>query len=280
MKPGSISVVILCRNHEQYVRACLESVFAADQECELVFVDNGSKDRSVAVAQEKLRGAPPHVKWKVVPLTPEQPMCRFFNIAVRESSGEFVKPIASDDKLGPNFFSGFRYVRDSSEATVGVWLAGSVFIDAEDRVIRQHYQRALFGSPGDGPTAELEERHLFDSRNVPLCTTASMIYRRRVFDEVGGYDERFRYEDRPFQFNVMKRGWSVAVHPYNNTYYRVHDGGISANAAWMAEARVPILFDHTLRADWRNKPFAFYQLARNVRVVAMNRWRKWRATRT
>jgi glycosyltransferase involved in cell wall biosynthesis len=275
----SISVVVLCRNHERYVAQCLRSVFAADQPCELVFVDNGSKDGSVAFARETLRDTPAHVTTKVIELQPEQPLCRFFNVAVRASSGEFVKPIAADDALGPNFFTAFRRLVATSDPNVGVWLAGSVIIDGAGEITRQQYSPALFGSPDDGLPIRFEERHIIDSNASPVYTAPSMFYRRQVYDDVGGYDERFRFEDRPFLFDVMKRGWIVLVHPYNNTLYRVHDKGISANPVWMAEARLPILVNHTLRAQWRNKPIALFHLARNTRFVAMSRWRNRKAAR-
>jgi glycosyltransferase involved in cell wall biosynthesis len=275
----SISVVVLCRNHERYVAECLRSVFAADQPCELVFVDNGSKDTSVAVARATLRESPAHVTTRVIELSPEQPLCRFFNIAVRASSGEFVKPIASDDALGPNFFAAFRRLVAISDSRVGAWLAGSVIIDGAGQITRQQYSPERFGSPDDGPPARFEERHIIDSNTSPLYTAPSMFYRRQVYDDVGGYDERFRFEDRPFLFDVLKRGWTVLVHPYNNTYYRVHEQGISANPVWMAEARLPILVDHALRAQWRNKPIALFHLARNARFVAMTRWRSRKAAR-
>ena len=269
----TISVLVLCRNHARYVEECLRSIFGADQPCEVVFVDNGSKDDSVAIARATLRDAPPHVSAKVIALNPELPLCRFFNIAVRESTGEFIKPISSDDALGPNFFPAFRELVATSDPKVGAWLAGSVIIDGASQIVRQHYSPAQFGAPSDGPPVRFEERHVLDSRGVPLYTAASMFYRRQVYVDVGGYDERFRFEDRPFLFDVLKHRWTVLVQPYNNTYYRVHDGGVSANAAWMAEARLPILFNHTLRAQWRNKPIALFHLARHVRFVAMHRWR-------
>jgi glycosyltransferase involved in cell wall biosynthesis len=283
MSAPSISVVALCRNHERFVAACLRSVFAADQPCELVFADNASTDNSIAVAKETLREAPAHVSTKLIALSPEEPLCKFFNIGVRASSGDFIKPIASDDVLGPNFFVAFRRLVAASEPSVGVWLAGSVMIDADDKVLRQHYAPAQFGSPDDGPPVRLAERNVLVPRGGPQYTAASMFYRRQVYDSIGGYDERFRYEDRPFLFEVLHHGHTVLVHPYNNTYYRLHGAQMSApteaNSVWMAEARVPILFDHTLRAKWRNKPVALFHLARNVRVVASYRWRNRKATR-
>ena len=272
----SLSVVVICRNYAHYVAACLRSVMAADQPCELVFLDNGSKDGSVEVARAMLRDAPPHIASKVVALSPERPLCSALNLAVAECTGDFIKPISADDMLGPNFFASFRELVKTSAPAVGVWLAGSVVIDNADHVLRQYYEPALFGAPGDGPLTLLEERHVLHNASSPRYSAPSMFYRRKVYDDIGGYDERFRFEDRPFLFDVLKHGWTVLVHPYNNTYYRVHDQGISANSDWMAEARLPILFDHTLRAEWRNKPIALFHLARGVRFIAMKRWRERR----
>jgi glycosyltransferase involved in cell wall biosynthesis len=276
----SMSVVVLCRNHSRYIQYCVRSIFAADQECELIFVDNASTDDSVEVARALLATAPPLVTCKLVALDPERSINRALNIGHDESRGSaFVKPISADDELGPNFFPAFRKLATTTDPRIGLWMAGSAIIDSEERVLRQTYSPTLFGSPDDGPAQPYEERHLLHSPLAPKCTSVSMFYRRQAYTEAGGFDERFRYDDRPFLFNLLKVGWKIAVYPFNNTYYRVHDEAISRDAAWMAEARLPILVDHTRRAEWRNKPYALYHLARNLRVVAKDRWRKWRSSR-
>jgi alpha-1,3-rhamnosyltransferase len=274
----TVSVLVLCRNYERFVEACLRSIVATNEPCELVFVDNGSKDRSVALAERVLCEAPACIKTKVISLAIEQPLCRFFNIAVAASSGDIIKPISADDMLGPNFFSAMGTALRDSDPCVGVWLAGSVIIDADGEVTRQSYEPQRFGSPSDGAPIALVERNILD-RSGPAFTAPSMFYRREVYDDVGGYDERFRFEDRPFLFRVLKHGWRVVVHPYNNTFYRVHSAGISADAAWMAEARLPILYNYAKHSQWSNKPVALFQLLRGARVVAANRLRKWRAER-
>jgi len=270
---SSLSILVVCRNYERYVGTCLRSVFGADQDVQLVFLDNGSKDGSVAAAREVLRDAPPHVSWKVVAQESELPLCRALNLAVAECTGEFLKPISADDWLGPNFFTTFRELVTSSDMSVGVWLAGSVIVDETDKAVRQTFSPVPFGSPNDGKPVWFDERAVIEPRYAPPHSMPSFFFRRKVLDDVGGFDERFRFEDKPFLFNVLKQGWRIAVYPFNNTYYRVHSQNISAKPLWLAEARVPILLDQTLRARWRNKPFALVRLLRNVRVVAINRWR-------
>jgi alpha-1,3-rhamnosyltransferase len=277
--PPSLSLLVVCRNHERFVDACLRSIFeTVDQPCDLVFLDNGSRDRSVEIAKATLRDAPSFItSTKVIALDPELPLPRALNLANAECRGEIVKGISSDDKYGPNLFTALRRAVATSDPKVGIWLCGSVIIDDDDKVTDQHYGPAPFGSPDDGPPVFLTERMVIEYREGPRLSAASFFYRKKVLADIGGFDERFRYEDKPFFFNALKHGWKVAVHPYNNTYYRVHGGGISTNPAWMAEARVAVLVDQTLRARWRNKPLALNRLARAVRVVAKNRWRAWRA---
>jgi alpha-1,3-rhamnosyltransferase len=276
----TLSILVICRNYERYVTECLRSILdTADQGIELVFLDNGSKDRSADVAREVLRGAPKHVSANVIALSPEQPLCRALNIAHLQMRGEFFKLISADDKFGPNFFPAFRELVQASDPDVGVWLAGSVFIDDSNTVVSQHYSPIAFGSPADGPPQPLRERGVLNRPDAPPHSTASIFYRRQVWLDLGGFDERFKYEDRPFLFEVLKRGWTVLVHPYNNTYYRTHTSGITKDSAWMVEARLPIMVDHALRSEWRNKPLALYHLARNVRDVAKHRFLKWKAQR-
>lgn len=269
----TLSFLAVCRNHERYVAECLRSMLAADQPCQIVFLDNGSKDKSVAIARATLAEAPSHITTRVIALSPEEPLCKALNIGARECTGEFMKLISTDDAIGPNFFTAFRTLAATSDHEVGAWLAGSVIIDETGKVVRQDYPGEPFGAPG-GPPVYLHEDQVINTRRAPPSGAPSMWCRRKVWEDIGGFDERFRFEDRPFNFNVLKRGWKIAIHPYNNTYYRVHSGAISADPAWMAEARLPIMFDFARRAEWRNKPLAAFHLARTARVVAMYRWKR------
>jgi glycosyltransferase involved in cell wall biosynthesis len=52
-----VSVVVPCYNHEGYVKECIQSIIDQSyKNIELIVIDDGSKDASVAVIEE-LRGA-------------------------------------------------------------------------------------------------------------------------------------------------------------------------------------------------------------------------------
>lgn len=55
------------------------------------------------------------------------------------------------------------------------------------------------------------------------------LYRRSVFDELGGFDARFRYaEDYDLMFRIRDSGMKMASTDAVTLYYRMHENSLTA----------------------------------------------------
>ncbi len=94
--PAKFSVAIICCNEEANIRDCLESVKWAD---EIVVVDSGSTDRTLAIAREYTdriieRPWPGHLEQK--------------NFALEQAAGEWVLSIDADERVSPELAEEIR----------------------------------------------------------------------------------------------------------------------------------------------------------------------------
>jgi glycosyltransferase involved in cell wall biosynthesis len=182
-----VSVIIPCHNAEKTLRACLESVFAQEHRpLEVVVVDDASTDSSPAIARE--------LPCRLV----EQPVNRgpsaARNAGVAASSGEVLFFLDSDVALAPTAIANAVTVlaADSSCGCVyGVYAAEPLIDDGPvERYRTLHMHHAL--SRGAGETASA----IFALAAVP----------RRVFDEIGPFDENLRSaEDDDYSERLLAR---------------------------------------------------------------------------
>ena len=98
---GTVSAVVIGRNEGQRLERCLASVqalAAAGPVCEVLYVDSGSTDNSLAVAA--------YCGVKTIALEPERPTAALGrNAGWRAASGEFVLFLDGDTELAPQFLS-------------------------------------------------------------------------------------------------------------------------------------------------------------------------------
>lgn len=83
-----LSVVVIAKNEEQRIGSCLDSVSFAD---EIVVVDNGSSDRTVAIAKEK--------KAAVITVPGVHDFSALRTIGFQQSNGEWILYVDADEKV-------------------------------------------------------------------------------------------------------------------------------------------------------------------------------------
>lgn len=95
MAAPAVSAVITSHNEERYLGAAIESVLAQTHPpSEVIVVDNGSEDASVAIAS----GFGPPVR---VVAEPERGICPVRNTGLREAAGELIGFLDGDDLWEP-----------------------------------------------------------------------------------------------------------------------------------------------------------------------------------
>ncbi len=194
-----VSVIVPSYNMEAYIAETLDSVLSSNYEnIEVVVVDDGSKDSSLAIAQSY---ADRDVRVRVFSQQNSGPSVAR-NLALKHSQGEYVLPVDADDKIDPNFIAEAVAVIEG---------------DAEVKAVTCRCE--FFGNrTGEWNLPEFDRHKLaLDNR---LC--ASSMYRRHDAMRIGGYSELVAArEDWEFWISMLKDGGKVVKLPSVGFYYRV-----------------------------------------------------------
>jgi GT2 family glycosyltransferase len=214
VKPPRCSVVIPNLNGERLLRTCLACLERQTVELELVLVDNGSTDGSVAMAREHFPDA------SVLELGENRGFAAAVNAGVRASSRELVAFLNNDTEPESDWLEELIACLDrhprAAAATSKTLLASDRRIvdgagDWMDWRFRP-YPRAHGRRDSDRLATEVQ---------VFGAAGAAAVWRRNVLEEIGLFDEDFFafYEDVDLSLRARLAGYecwyaprSVALH--------------------------------------------------------------------
>ncbi|MBM3819131.1 MAG: glycosyltransferase [Acidimicrobiia bacterium] len=246
-----VSVLLVLHNRAELTLRCLQSL-AADRSfpLELVIVDNASSDATRGLL-ERVRGAnilrsPENVGFLLA--------C---NRAARTARGRYLLFLNNDAELQPGSLAAAleTITRDASIGAVGGRL---VFPDGRlqeaGSLIRDDGSCAGYGR-GDVPW---KPEYSFQ-RDVDFCSAAFLLTPRRLFTELGGFDDRYApayYEDADYCVRLWKTGRRVVYEPRAVvTHVEFGSGSPAAAEALQRERRAMFVDAHR---EWltRTRPHA------------------------
>jgi glycosyltransferase involved in cell wall biosynthesis len=189
---GTVSVVIPCFNHGEFLAEAVASVVnLRGCNIELIVVDDGSTDQRTREEMEKL--AADGIK---VIRQENKGLAAARNAAILASRGEYILPLDADNRLRPGWIGhGIPILESNSQV-------GVVYGDAE-------YFGARNGRWITGP---------FDPDRLLLWNyiDACALYRRSVWEQNHGYDGTMPvqgFEDWDFWLGALEHGWQFAYMP-------------------------------------------------------------------
>jgi glycosyltransferase involved in cell wall biosynthesis len=188
-----VTIVALCHNHARFLRPALDSVLAQTYpNLEVILVDDGSTDESVAMLREYAAAYP---QWQTLFLKQNVGNCTAFNQALTRTHGQYVIDFATDDVLLPERVARQVAVFEQLPADYGMLYSNVRLIDEAGQFQRLFYTPTAAGElqpkPASGWVFEQVLRRFFIS-------APSMMMRRTTLDALGGYDETLAYEDFDF----------------------------------------------------------------------------------
>jgi GT2 family glycosyltransferase len=223
----SVAVVIPSWNSLELLSRCLGSLADQGAEIELLVVDNGSTDGSVAHLESK---GIPHL-----PLPRNIGFAAAVNLGVRRTSSPAVLVLNADTVLEPGCLGTLLGALGANSSLGGVQprilqLEGDAPGDPADSRTRVYSTgqaltrdgRAFEAGAGEAQRAEhLEGREVFG-----MCGAACLL-KRELFDDLGGYDERYFafYEDVDLNMRARIAGWRFAYVPDAVVWH-------AGNASW------------------------------------------------
>ncbi|UQB42412.1 glycosyltransferase [Thiomicrospira microaerophila] len=141
-----VSVVIPCFNHAAFVAETIESVINQDYaRIELVVIDDGSSDNSVAVIQPWVDACEKRFERFAFFARENRGVAVTLNEGLAWCRGAFVCPMASDDVMLSNKVSRQLAEFAACDGSVAGVYGGEIVIDAEGQVIRERdYPRCVY----------------------------------------------------------------------------------------------------------------------------------------
>src|SRR5918998_66000 len=219
---GLVSVVIPCYNQAHFLGEAIESVLAQSYpNFEIIVVDDGSTDDTSEVAKR-------YPKVRLV-RQENQGLSAARNSGLARSEGEYVVFLDADDRLLP----------EALEAGLGCLEARPecAFVSGYFRYI------AADGSPLPTPKQSCPDREHYLEMLLGnyLGMHGTYMYRRAIFDSVGGFDTSLKFcEDSDLHLRIASK-FPVYCHDKMVAEYRLHDATMTRTPALMLKASVEVL---------------------------------------
>lgn len=248
------TIVIPNYNGMAYIENCLR--FLEEEPANIIVVDNGSTDESRRIVQEKF----PHVK--LICLDRNYGFSRAVNVGIgacrtpyvillnndTEVQKGFVRALEQPMEQHPEVFSGSAQMRSLQRP--------GLIDDAGD------YYCALgwaFAFGKDKPFQDYQKK-----RRIFAACGGAAIYRRKVFDEIGLFDENhFAYlED-------IDLGYRARINGYNNLYIPgavVYHAGSGVSGSRYNNFKVKLTSKNSVYLIYKNMPAA--QIVLNLPLLA------------
>jgi glycosyltransferase involved in cell wall biosynthesis len=224
-KPLVSCIIIFFNADEKFFIEAIESIFAQTyNNWELLLADDGSTDESTAIALHYTQKYPEKVRYLEHDHHQNLGMSATRNLGIRNAKGEYIALLDADDVWLPQKLERQLAIMESNpQATVvfgstQFWYSwtGNPEDSKRDRI------REL-GIPLNGLFHPPKLLALLLQRKVNTPATCSVLIRRELFQEIGGFEESFRgmYEDQAFFAKVYLKA-SVFVEPNYWDRYRQH----------------------------------------------------------
>jgi len=207
-----VSIVIPCRNEEDFILRCLDSVYNSDYPAELIEVlvcDGKSDDKTPALVEEYARK-----KSGVRYLVNENITTPFaLNLGITNSQGGVILILGAHTELAANYISEcvavFNLMPD-------VWCVGGVLHNVSSDELTASVSLAMSSPFGVG-----NAHFRTGAKDGFVDTVAFGAYRKEVFEKIGLFDEELaRNQDDEFNYRLLKNGGKIWLSTATSaTYY-------------------------------------------------------------
>lgn len=229
-----VSVVIPCYNHQDFIQDAIQSVIDQSyQNIELIIIDDGSKDDSVAKIEQMVEVCEQRFTRFEFRYRPNKGLSATLNEAIEWCQGKYFAGLASDDIILPNKTEvQVKYLEQYSKV-VAVF-GGIQLIDENNKKLARRVK--------DARAYEFKEiiMHKFE---LPAPT---QMIRLEILKQVGGYDPNIAVEDWYMWLKLSEIG---ELYYLDQVFalYRQHDHNFSKGTEKMLQARDEVVkcFQHS-----------------------------------
>jgi GT2 family glycosyltransferase len=243
-----VSVIVINYNGKEFLKDCLESIYGQNyHNFELILVDNGSTDGSVQFIKEKF---PDTI---LIENKENLGFAVANNQGIEISRGKYVALLNNDTVVDRDWLKNLVTAAESSSENTGMW-AGKI-LSLENPNIIDSVGGLIISNDGIAKGRGRLERDIgqYDrEEEVFIPSACAALYRKRMFDEVGLFDEDFfaYCEDTDLGLRARLAGWktisapkAVVYHHYSGTtgkYTSIKAYLVERNHIWLAIKNFPL----------------------------------------
>ncbi len=188
-----VSIIIACHSYGRYLEQAIKSALRQSIPCEVIVLDNASKDKTSRVIEKFDNIVKSRVEERVH-------WCRALNMMIEKSTGEYIVILGADDKLAKTFAEESLALMNDE---VGIVKTGLKYF-------------------GDDDSEHFLEYDPYENLYWNTIYITSM-FKKKIWEEVGGFDEDLPvYEDWDFWIRAIKTGTKVADLRKPLFFYRSH----------------------------------------------------------
>jgi glycosyltransferase involved in cell wall biosynthesis len=206
-----VSIIIPCYNHGRYIDDAINSVLKQTYtDYEIIIVNDGSNDPETISKLKSLENS----GYNAI-TTGNQGLAAARNCGIKASTGTYILPLDSDDKIGPGYLEAAIPVLKTRPEVKAVFAEAEYFGDKEGPMELYFNRRDLH---------EFSVDHILMS-NFVYCTT---LYRRADYDGTSGYNPNMKYgwEDWDFLLSMLTDGGIIYKLPDVHFYYRIRSNSM------------------------------------------------------
>lgn len=228
----TVSVVLTCYNLGKFLPHSVGSILSQTfQDWELIIVDDASTDDSGAIANQWAEHDP---RIRVVHNPTNYHVADSRNIGMLHARGRYLLPLDGDDALEPTALARMVAALDGDRSLQVV--SGKLALFGEDDLTH--------GRMGEWPNNADFDLQIQGYNRLPYCA----LYRRRVWENIGGYRRRIRLgvEDADFWTRALSYGYTAKVLPEpqvlnytlrENSLRLANPNGVSTWLSWFPWSR-------------------------------------------
>lgn len=219
-----VSIIMIFFNEEKFIEEAISSVFAQTYEnWELLLVDDGSIDSSTEIALRYTQQYPEKVRYLEHENHQNRGMSATRNLGISKAKGEYIAFLDGDDVYLPHKLEQQVTILNSQPEAIMVygrtmdWFSWTG--NSEDN------QRDVIPQLGVKTNNLIKSPLLFNlilQRQASSPCTCSVLIRRKIIAEVGGFVESFRglYEDQVFFSKILLKESAYAADECWDKYRR------------------------------------------------------------
>ena len=219
MQSPLVSIIIITYNSSSFVLELLESTKAQTyQNIELIVSDDCSIDNTVDICNKWItKNGKRFIRTELVQVNRNTGISANCNRGIHASKGTWIKVIAGDDALYPNAIE--EYLKFTKDFCQEICCA-KLEIFGQNQTLVENNKKAY--------------DHFFSLMELPLKKQQKLIrkqlyipapglfYSKKLYDIVGGFDERFPMgEEWPFFLKIFEKGYKISLLNKRLVKYRV-----------------------------------------------------------